>query len=117
MQISYTKVRDYYIPNLIFPSEKSMKKIGKYGRLRLKYLKENHKDIYSILHIKGEITSHLETIDNEAKITVKKLVNDMCINENVTEKLKEKDQIQWVKKMNYFKNVAEEVVLRELIYC
>ena len=49
MEISYKKVGDYYIPEMVFPNAKLDKNIGKYGRLRLNYLKHNHMDIYTIL--------------------------------------------------------------------
>ena len=116
MDIVYTKVGDYYVPNLIFQGKKSARCFGRYGRLRLKYLKENHKDRYTILLMNDELTKHLESIDNEAKMMVKKLIRKMCINENITEKLKGNDQMEWVKKMNQFKNIAEEIVMKELIF-
>ena len=116
MDIVYTKVGDYYVPNLIFQGKKSARCFGKYGRLRLKYLKENHKDRYTILLMNDELTKHLESIDNEAEMMIKKLIKTMCINENITEKLKENDQMEWLKKINQFKNIAEEIVMKELIF-
>ena len=64
----------------------------------------------------NELTKYLETIENEAKMIVKKSIKAMRIKENITEKLKENDQMEWVKKMNQFKNIAEEIVMKELIF-
>ena len=64
----------------------------------------------------NELIKYLETIENEAKMIVKKSIKAMRIKENITEKLKENDQMEWVKKMNQFKNIAEEIVMKELIF-
>ena len=71
MKISYKKVGDYYIPEMVFPNAKPDKNIGKYGRLRLKYLKHNHMDIYTILLMDDKLNEHLLEIEKEAKEQVK----------------------------------------------
>ncbi len=116
MEISYTKVGDYYIPNLTLPCMKLNGNIGKYGRLRLHYLKKHRKEIYAILLMDDELYEHLISVENNAQDRIKVLINEMCIRENITEKLKEKDQMQWTKMMNNFKNIAEEIVMKELIF-
>ena len=93
MEISYKKVGDYYIPEMVFPNAKLDKNIGKYGRLRLNYLKHNHMDIYTILLMDDKLNEHLLEIEKEAKKQVKILVENMCKKENVTEKLKENNQM------------------------
>lgn len=93
MEISYKKVGDYYIPEMVFPNAKLDKNIGKYGRLRLNYLKHNHMDIYTILLMDDKLNEHLLEIEKEAKEQVKILVENMCKKENVTEKLKENNQM------------------------
>lgn len=117
MEISYKKVGDYYIPEMVFPNAKPDKNIGKYGRLGLKYLKHNHMDIYTILLMDNKLNEHLLEVDREANEQVKRLVDDMCKKEKVTEKLKENNQMEWVKLMNNFKIIAEEIVTKELIFC
>ena len=117
MEISYKKVGDYYIPEMVFPNAKLDKNIGKYGRLGLKYLKHNHMDIYTILLMDDKLNEHLLEIEKEAKEQVKILVENMCKKENVTEKLKENNQMEWVKLMNNFKIIAEEIVEKKLIFC
>ncbi len=122
MKISYTKVGDYYIPNLTFSYMKLNENIGKYGRLRLHYLKKHRKEIYAILLMDDELYEHLISVENNAQDRIKVLINEMCIRENITEKLKEKDQMQWTKMMNNFKKrvypffeAAEKVTFLEKV--
>ena len=117
MEISYKKVDDYYIPEMVFPNAKLDKNIGKYGRLRLNFLKHNHIDIYTILLMDNKLNEHLLEVEKETKEQVKRLVDSMCKKENVTEELKEKNQMEWVRLMNNFKIIAEEIVMEDLIFC
>lgn len=116
MSITYTKVGDYYLPNLNFPDVIKNSEIGKYGKLRLNYLRKNKKEIYVILRMENKLKEHLIFINKEAKKRIKNLINDMCIREKVNENLKEKEQMKWVGTINNFKNMAEEIILKELIY-
>ena len=100
MEISYKKVGDYYIPEMVFPNAKLDKNIGKYGRLRLNYLKHNHMDIYTILLMDDKLNEHLLEIEKEAKKQVKILVENMCKKENATEKLKENQEIAVILEKN-----------------
>lgn len=116
MNMTYTKVGDYYLPNLKFPEHMNNTEIGKYGRLRLKYLKANKKEIYIILRVNNRLKEHLIYINNEAEKMVKTIINEMCRKEKVDEKLKENNQLEWVRLLKSFKNIAEEIVMKELIY-
>lgn len=116
MSITYTKVGDYYLPNLKFPDVIKNSEIGKYGSLRLSYLRKNKKEIYAILLMENKLKEHLISINNEAEKRIKNLINDMCTREKVNENLKEKDQMKWVGMINNFKNIAEEIIFKELIY-
>lgn len=116
MDITYTKVGDYFAPNLVLSENVKDFRIGKYGRLRLKYLKENKKAEYIVLNMKGELKKHLMEIDNLAKERVEFLIKQQAERQNVNEKLKENDQLKWVGMMNNIKNSAEEIVINELIF-
>ena len=116
MNLTYTKVGYYYLPNLIFPNPINKLEIGKYGRLRLQFLKEHNNVEYIILLMDNELREHLININNKAEKRVKKIVEDMCLKENVDEDMKTKDQMKWVGLMNNFKNIAEEIVCKEIIY-
>lgn len=116
MEIEYTKVGDYYLPNLLPPKNSKDFRIGRYGRLRLQYLKENKRAEYTLLLINGELQKHLMEIDQQANERLELLIKQMAEKENVTEELKEADQLRWVGLMNNIKHSAEEIIFEELIY-
>lgn len=116
MDITYTKIGDYFVPNLVLSENVKDFRIGKYGRLRLKHLKENRKAEYIILNMNGKLKKHLMEIDKLAKERVEFLIKQQAERQNVDEKLKENDQLKWVGMMNNIKNSAEEIVINELIF-
>lgn len=109
-------VGDYYVPNLVLPRPRRTGNIGRYGRLRLNYLKEHHKAEYTLMCINNELTSHLLDVEDECKAKVEILIKQIAEKENVTEELKASNQMEWVQSMNNIKNRAEEIVLNEIIY-
>lgn len=112
---TYTKVGDYYIPNIAVPDTKKYN-IGKYGNLRKIFLKEHHKSYYTILFMEGELFEHLEEIDETCHKCLKDMITKMAEQEGVTEQLKATNQMLWVQKMNNIRNRAEELVIKEIIY-
>ena len=116
MKIEYTKVGDYYLPNLVAPENMKNFKIGKYGKLRLRYLKEHKKAEYTILLMDNELQKHLMEIDKIANERFELLMKQFAEKEKITEELKGKDQLKWVGLMNNIKHSAEEIILKELIY-
>ena len=114
--IEYTKVGDFYLPNIALPKPRRTGNIGKYGRLRLQYLEEHHKAECMLMRINNELTSHLLDIEDECRTRVKSLVEQMAKKENITEELKANNQLEWVQKMNNIKNRAEEIAYNEIIY-
>ena len=113
--IEYTKVGDYYMPNLVLEKEEKIM-LNKYGRMRLKFLKENKKAEYMIMFTKGTLNNHLKEIQDTAQKRLDFMIEELVKKENITEELKAKNQLAWVSMMNNFKNTAEEIVLNELIY-
>lgn len=114
--IEYIKQGDYYLPNLILAPEETNYKIGKYGRLKLNYLKNNKKVEYSILLIENKLNRYLHEIDIVSEDMLKSIISQLMKQENVTEELKSTNQMEWVQAMNNIKNRAEEIILKELIY-
>ncbi len=114
-KITYRKEGDYFIPNLYLPIQPK-KQIGKYGRLRLNYLKNFNKGLYTELLIAGTLKQHLLDIDKYANERVHLLIKQFAKSENIDEYLKEHHQMEWVQAMNNIKNRAEEIVLNEIIY-
>lgn len=114
--IEYTKVGDFYLPNIALPKPRRTGNIGKYGRLRLQYLEEHHKAECMLMRINNELISHLLDIEDECRLRVESLVDQMAKKENVTEELKANNQLEWIQKMNNIKNRAEEIAYNEIIY-
>ena len=116
MNIEYVKKGDYLLPNLVIENQ-NYGEINKYGLLRLNYIKEHKRGLYQALLMKNELTNHLLSVSNEANERLKILMNNYIKNdEKLSEKSKENNQIEWVKLMNNYKNTADEIILKELIY-
>ena len=113
--IEYRLVGDYYIPNLVLPNKKDVK-LGRYGRMRARYLKENKKVEYTIMLVENTLQDHLIEIDRTANERFDLLMKQFAEKENITENLKATNQMEWVGKMNSIKNAVEEIILKELIY-
>lgn len=112
---TYTKVGDYYIPNISVPDTKKYN-IGKYGRLHAKFIKENRPCFYSMKMIDGTWLAYLEEIDTSAREMVDKIIKDLVIKRGVTAELKATDQFAWVSAMQQIKHTAEEIVYNDLIF-
>lgn len=115
MNISYTKNGDYLLPNLILENKKQYN-IGKYGLLKLNYIKKYKLELYFDLLVNDKLNEYLHNIDNTVMEMVQKLINELTEKENITEELKSSNQMLWIGKMNNIKDIAEEIVLKEYIY-
>ena len=113
---TYTQVGDYLLPDLII-DEAEQQPIGKYGRMRKRYLKEHRPILFSNLLLSGKLDQHLTEIDRACTERMDLLTRQMADREGVTEALKAADQMEWVRRMNNIQNRAEEIVLNELVYC
>lgn len=113
--LTYTKVGDYYLPNLVL-KEQPDTPIGKYGRMRLRYLKEHRKGLYTSLLLTEKLYPHLLEIDEAANERMDILMPQLMKAAGVTEELKAADQMKWVGLANNCKSQAEEIILHELIY-
>ena len=113
---TYTQVGDYLLPNLII-DEPEQQPIGKYGRMRKRYLKEHRPVLFTNLLLSGKLDQHLAEIDHACVDRVELLTRQMVDREGLTEALKAADQMEWVRRMNSIQSRAEEIVLNELIYC
>ena len=115
MNISYTKKGDYLLPNLIL-KDKEQYNIGKYGLLRLQYIKKYKLVLYFDLLVNDTLNEYLHDIDTTIMEKVQSLIKELAEKENIHEKLKQDNQMLWVSKMNNIKNIAEEIILKEYIY-
>ena len=115
MELTYTKVGDYYIPDLALDDDAKYE-IGTYGRMRQRFLEEYHHGTYTSLLLTGKLWKHLADIDTACHKRMDFLISAMAKQEGVTEALKASNQMEWVGKMNNIRNRAEEIILHELVY-
>ena len=113
---TYRMVGDYKIPNITLPTEAS-KPLGVWGMKRKDYLMQHNRVQFNIMLMNGTLWTHLAEIDEQASVMFSRLVEQMKVNEGITEQLKADNQIEWVARMNNIEARAREIVNLELIYC
>lgn len=117
--ITYRVEGDYLIPNIIMDDEADdspEEMIGRYGMMREKFLRNHRHGTYTAMLLMGKLTAHLREVDRQAEEEVECLLRQMMEAQGVNEALKAADQIAWVQKVNVLRAMAEEVVLREVVY-
>ena len=112
--MNYVLAGDYYIPDLKLPNEE--RTIGKYGRMHRDYLKEHKPMRFNDLVLEGQLWTYLADLNEQAQSRLQLIIRQMQEAESVTEELKVKDQMAWVRAMNSIHNRAEEIILWELVY-
>ena len=117
-KITYHREGDYYVPDLYLEKEnyKNDYQIGKYGHLRLQYLKEHKKAVYTIMLLDGTLRKHIVDTDIQAKERLEILMKQMLDKNRIDENLKDTNPLKWTGLMNNYKNSAEEIIFKELIY-
>ena len=113
--LTYRQEGDVLLPNVSL-GKMETRPLGKYGRMRKKYLQENRPVLYNSLVFSGKLQSHLLEIEETANSRLEQMMQEMAKKNGATEELKAKDQMAWVGLMNGLKNQAEEMILAELIY-
>ena len=113
---TYTKVGDYYLPDLALPEDKIERPIGIWGIRHKKYLLEQRKTVIMEMQLSGTLMDYLADINEQAEEMFLRLVNDMAKAEDITEQLKVENQMMWVQMMNNIRNRALEIVSEELVY-
>jgi hypothetical protein len=120
-KLEYVKAGDYEIPALVIGTQgeaeaRPLGKLGKYGLMRFRHLRDNNKYLYSLLEIRGRLDSHLREIDETASARVENFIEEMLKKEPIPENLKNSDPLEWAGRMENLKARAEEIVTRELIF-
>ena len=110
-EIEYIQVGDYQLPNL----KVEEMHLNRFGRTKLDYLKKYDYGLYLKLISKNELNDYLLKVQKEADDLYDRLVEEYKTKWNVTEELKQNDQMKWVQMMNNIKKSIEEIVFRELI--
>ena len=114
-ELTYTRSGDYWIPDLSL-SQQETQPLGKYGRMRKKYLQEHRPVLWNSLILTEKLYPHLREIDETANSRLEQMMPGLMQSAGVTEALKASDPMKWVGLMNSLKAQAEEVILTELIY-
>lgn len=111
--IAYELVGDYYIPVMTLPDEE--RAIGKYGRMHREYLKEYNPMMFNDLVLTGQLWTYLADLNERAKNKLQFVIGQIQQTENVTDELKEHDQMAWVRAMNNIYDRAEEIVIHKVV--
>ncbi len=113
--VTYRVVGDYRIPNIILPAE-ARKPLGVWGQKRKDYLMQHKRVQFNIMLMNGTLWTHLAEVDEQASNMFSRLVEQMKANEEITEQLKEQNQMEWVSRINNIETRAREIVNHELIF-
>ena len=114
-ELTYKKNGDYLIPDLEMDPQPEGK-VGRYGIMREKYLKEHRSGTYTYLVLQCKLKQHLLDIDREAEEMEDRLTKQMKQQRGITEQLKASDQMRWVREMNNVRASVEEIIRNDLIY-
>lgn len=112
---TYRTVGDYRIPNITLAAE-ARKPIGVWGLKRKDYLMRHKRVQFNIMLMTGTLWTHLAEVDKQASDMFSRLIEQMKVNEGITEHLKAENQMEWVARMNNIEARAREIVNHELIF-
>ena len=115
MKLTYHRNGDYLLPDIGL-IEAEQRPVGKYGRMRLRYLEEHRPGLYTRLLLSGTLMEHLQEIDSTCQERLEQLARQMQAQEGVTEELKAENQMEWVQRMNAIHHQVEEILLAELVF-
>lgn len=113
--LTYDLVGDYYYPRLTVP-EGPEGDIGRFGRMRKRFLKEHRKGVFAELLLTGTLHYYLVEVNNDALTMIERITDQLAKAEVVTEELKARDQLEWIRAMNSCRARAEEQVVHELVF-
>lgn len=118
VEINYHKEGDFFVPGLYLEKENYENDyiIGKYGHLRLEYLKNHKKAEYIIMFMNKTLRKHIVETDKQAKRKFDLLMKQMLKKNPIDENLKNTDPLKWTGLMNNYKYIVEELILKEFVY-
>ena len=118
VEITYHKEGDFFVPDLYLEKEnhKNDYQIGKYGHLRLEYLKNHKKAEYTIMFMNCTLRKHIVETDKQAKARFEVLMKQILEKNPIDENLKNTNPLKWTGLMNNYKHIVEEIIFKELIY-
>ena len=113
-EIHYAQVEEYQLPLLTLPQTDDTELLGKYGRMRLAYLKNQRPVLYNRMLLNGTLWPHLQEVQRAASEQLERTIAALA--DKFPAPDKERSQLLWVAHMNGLKAQAEEVVVREIVY-
>lgn len=116
MNLTYREEGDVLLPNVTLGEMETTRQLGKYGRMRKRYLKEQRPVVYNLLVFSGKLQTHLMEIEETAQTRLERMMDEMKVKAGLTEQMKAENQMLWVGQMNALKAQAEEILMNELIY-
>lgn len=115
--LDYTLYGDYYLPDLLDRSREDRRPYGKWGMMRMDYLRDHRPGLFTSMLLSGQLHTHLADLDEQARERHELIVKQMAQTEGITEQLKMQDQMAWVGMMNNISAAADEIIMSELIFC
>ena len=116
-EITYTQVGDSLIPNIIIPKQETkLPPLTKWGLMRLDYLKNHRRILYTDLKLSGELFIHCHEVEEQAKNRMQFMMKQMVEKFPISEDLKDTDPLAWVGHMNGLKHQVEEIIKADLIF-
>ena len=115
MELTYTERNGLLYPDLTLPPQTNYV-IGKYGKLRLEFLKKHRRGTYGNLRAQAKLNEYLHEIDIQALQLLESIISDLAQKNGINEQFKATDQMRWIQEMNNLKACAEEIVLQEIVY-
>ena len=112
--IHYRLIGDYYFPDFTTPDEMGF--LGKWADLHLSYMKEHRHKAYAEMLFADTLVGYLREFQQQAEERYQRIVEEMKVADSVTEALKERNQMEWVRRMNGIAAQAEEIVMSEMVY-
>lgn len=110
--LDYILCGDYYLPYLgVEPGYP----LGKYGMVRMQYLKEHRPGLYTRLLLSGKLNDDLHQADVQAQHLLDTMIPQMAKEAGATEQMKTTDQLRWVGMMNAIKHQVEEIIWNEIV--
>ena len=116
MKITYREENGCFYPNLKLPKQTNYT-IGKYGLLHLDFIKEHRKGRYTTLLTECRLNEYLHKVDFEAYKMIETIITRLVTERSIDENLKARDMLRWVAEMNNIKVSAEEIAIRDLVFC
>ena len=110
--LSYTQTGDYLLPNLTLHQPKTP--LGKYSRIRLSFLRQQHPALYNTMLLNGSLYPTLSELEQTAVAMKEQMMTELLAKNPAPDK--DQNQMEWVQHMNSLKAQAEELVMNELIY-